>query len=59
MFNINHKCCKTFADATEGRTDNEGYEALIYATEEGVMIGYSLPAISFCPWCAAPIMNRE
>jgi len=53
---ITHKCCATFAKATEDGTDSEGWQALLYIDEEeGISMGCELPRINFCPWCGVKV----
>lgn len=51
------ECCKSFGDAQESGTDNEGYGALIFVEKDYVSIGCNLPNINYCPYCGKPIKD--
>jgi hypothetical protein len=50
IIGVREKCCQTWTLAHGSGTDNEGHLALINENR----IGYELPPVKFCPWCAAP-----
>lgn len=65
---VQQPCCDAWRKAHEWETDNEMYQSLVrYQSEmvpsgergsdperEEPIVGVGLPAVKFCPWCAAP-----
>jgi len=49
-------CCAEFRAAMLAGTDNEGYMELI-EWRQGWMMGSTLPAMRFCPWCGVKLKD--
>jgi hypothetical protein len=54
---VREECCQAWARAHVGGTDYDEFYALLrYRPKKGAgapVIGWNLPPIAFCPWCAA------
>ena len=53
-------CCENFQDGQEIGSDADFYGRLIRTKcDVGYLIGASLPAMKFCPWCGSDVRKKH